>query len=45
MEEQGFEIPDSEAFKAWADSAPAPGEVYPPVARMMRDYQARSRVA
>lgn len=38
MIENGHEVPDPEDFKAWRDSAPAAGEIYPPLARMKQIY-------
>lgn len=34
MEENGMEMPDPEDYKAWRDSAPSPGEIYPPLLRL-----------
>lgn len=36
--ENGLEIPDPESYKAWRDSAPPAGEIYPPLERMMLRY-------
>lgn len=36
--EQGLECPDPEDFKAWRDSAPSAGEIYPPLGRMKQNY-------
>lgn len=38
MVEQGMEYPDPEEYKAWRDSAPPPGEVYPQLARLKQRY-------
>lgn len=38
MNENGLEVPDPEAYKRWRDSAPIPGEVYPPLARLKQKY-------
>lgn len=38
MEENGFELPDPEDYKAWRDSAPSPGEIYPPLLRLKKRY-------
>lgn len=40
MDENGLEVPDPEEFKAWRDSAPARGEIYPPLLRMKEAYDA-----
>lgn len=39
MEENGMEVPDSEDFKKWRDSAPGVGEVYPPLRRLVDLYE------
>lgn len=38
MQEQGMEVPDPEEYKAWRDSAPAAGEVYPQLRRLKDQY-------
>lgn len=38
MLENQEEVPDPMDFKAWRDSAPAAGEIYPPLARMKMVY-------
>ena len=38
MSEQGMEVPDSEAYKRWLDSAPPPDEVYPPLLRLKESH-------
>ncbi len=40
MAEQGMEIPDPEDYKAWRDSAPEKGEIYPQLLRMKEAYDA-----
>jgi hypothetical protein len=35
MEMQGYIVPNSEDYKAWRDSAPAVGEIYPPLQRLI----------
>jgi hypothetical protein len=35
MEENGYEIPDSEDYIKWRDSGPMVGEIYPPLKRLM----------
>lgn len=37
--QNGYEFPDSEDYKRWTDSAPAPDEVYPPIARLIKLYK------
>lgn len=37
--ENGFEWPDHKAFKAWEDSAPKAGEVYPPLLKLKEKYE------
>lgn len=37
--ENGFEWPDPEAYKAWQDSAPGPGETYPPLEALKEKYE------
>jgi len=39
MEQNGFEVPDSEDYKKWRDSAPGVGEVYPPLRRLIDNYK------
>lgn len=39
LEENGYEVPDSEDYKNWRDSAPGVGEVYPPLARIAEQYR------
>lgn len=34
LEENEMEIPDPEEYKAWLNSAPPPGEIYPQLARL-----------
>ena len=36
---EGYEFPDSEDYKKWEDSAPDPGEIYPPLKRLVDDYK------
>lgn len=38
MLENGLELPNPEEYKAWRDSAPLPGEIFPDVERMKRRY-------
>lgn len=38
MEENGMESPDPEDYKRWKDSAPSPGEIYPPLLRLKERY-------
>lgn len=38
MIENELEMPDPEDFKAWRDSAPSTGSIYPPVARLKEVY-------
>ena len=38
MEQQGMEVPDPEAYLAWKDSAPPPGEIYPQLLRWKEQY-------
>lgn len=37
--ENGFEWPDSEAYKSWQDSAPDLGEIYPPLLKLKQQYE------
>jgi len=39
MMQNGYEVPDPEEFKRWRDSAPEPGEIYPPVKRLQAIYE------
>lgn len=39
FQENGFEFPDSEAYRAWTDSAPGVGEVYPPLEALKQRYE------
>lgn len=36
MEENGFDLPDSEDYNYWHENAPASEKIYPPVLRLMR---------
>lgn len=38
MEENGMESPDPEDYKRWRDSAPSPGQIYPPLLRLKERY-------
>lgn len=38
LEEQQMGVPDAEEYKAWRDSAPPTGEVFPPLLRMKQFY-------
>lgn len=40
MMENAMEVPDPDEYKAWRDSAPPPGEVYPTLACMQKAYNA-----
>lgn len=44
LEENQMEVPDPEEYKAWRDSAPAAGEIYPPLARMRETYNASKAI-
>lgn len=44
MEEQGMEIPNPEDYKVWRDSAPKPGEVYPPLLRLKMRYDIETKI-
>lgn len=37
--QQGYEFPDPEQYKKWVESAPLPGEVYPPLERLIEIYK------
>jgi hypothetical protein len=37
----GFEWPDAEAYRAWRDSGPMKGDIYPPVARLKAAHEAK----
>lgn len=39
LEENGLTVPDAEEYKAWRDSAPPAGEVYPQLARMRHSFE------
>ena len=41
MGEQGLEVPDSEEFLKWQDSAPPAGSEYPPLRRLREAYEAK----
>jgi hypothetical protein len=38
LEANGMEVPNPEDYKAWQNSAPAAGEVYPPLERLKQVY-------
>jgi hypothetical protein len=38
MLENGLEVPVPDEYKAWSDSAPGPGEIFPHVERMKKRY-------
>lgn len=40
LEENGLAVPDAEEYKAWRDSAPSAGEIYPSLLRMKQAYDA-----
>lgn len=39
MKENGMDVPDPAEFNDWKNSAPGPGEEYPPLARLKALYQ------
>ncbi len=39
FQQNGFEYPDAEVYKSWENSAPAPGEYYPMLAKLKETYQ------
>ena len=40
--ENGLEAPDTEAYDAWLQSAPSPGEEFPPMQKLIDSYYAES---
>ncbi len=40
LEENGLTVPDGMEYKAWRDSAPPAGEIYPPLARLREAFEA-----
>lgn len=38
LTENQYEVPNPDDYKAWRDSAPSTGEVYPPLARLKEVY-------
>lgn len=41
----GFEWPDPAAYKAWRDSGPLKGEIYPPLKRLKEAHDRRMAIA